>query len=141
MKVLLIVIGLCFVCSTNDIDARGVNLNMETVSIVSQESIEDGWYNATIIIRYESGNVTKESVQVKVEIGYVVEVVLPDGKTYHSGYNTEAYEYYNGRISYKSLSEDKTDAATTVEIKDINGGVNLMILLEDYKSNRMDDRL
>jgi hypothetical protein len=105
-----------------------------------QESIEDGWYNAIIVVRYESGDVTKEAVKIKVEIGYVVEVLLNDGKTYHSGNNSEGYEYKNGRVYFKSLSEDKSDASASVEILDINGGVTLMILLENYQANRIDDR-
>ena len=139
MKKAILILGIFIICNSYYAAAANGMMPLNSKFSHFQNEIDNGWYKAFIVIRHESGDVTKDTVKVKVEIGYVVQIVLSDGKSYNSGHNTEGYEYTNGRIYFKSLSEDKSDASASVEIKDINGGINFMILLENYQSNRISE--
>ena len=138
MKLSILILGLFFICEAqfaNSADLLSV-LNIE--SSTNQESIENGWYKAIIIVRHVSGDVTKEAVKVKVEIGNVVEIDLGNGESYHSGYNNENYEYLEGRLSFDHF-DNNNNAKTSVVIKDIEGERSLIIIIENYKTDRISE--
>ena len=138
MKLSILILCLFFICEaqfSNSDDLLSV-LNIE--SSTNQESIENGWYKAILIVRHVSGDVTKEAVKVKVEIGNVVEIDLGNGESYHSGYNNENYEYLEGRLSFDHF-DNNNNAKTSVVIKDIEGERSLIIIIENYKTDRISE--
>ena len=138
MKQSIVILGLFFICEAqfaNPADLLSVS-NIE--SVANQESIENGWYKAIIIVRHVSGDVTKEAVKVKVEIGNVVEIDLGNGESYHNGYNSENYEYLEGRLSFDHF-DNNNNAKTSVVIKDIEGERSLIIIIENYKTDRISE--
>lgn len=139
MKRSILILGLFFICEAQFANSA-VFLSVSNIeSFTNQESIENGWYKAIVIVRHVSGDVTKEAVKVKVEIGNVVEIDLGNGESYHTGYNSENYEYLEGRLSFDHFDKNNNNAKTSVVIKDFEGEKSFIIIIENYKTDRINE--